>query len=128
MSNSKETWYTSTQDGGISYKAVTLESGKTATVERVIFERFNQVSGVREQVSIHWTEVFKWADFDTCGGLGVMKVQLSDGTTPFASGRYFGSTEGGLSQIIVGCYGSSWLQRDKKVTRDERGFAVVNKE
>lgn len=122
MSNAKETWYESTQDGGISYKAVTLESGKTVTVERVVFERFNKDSGIREQVSIHWTEAFKWADFDPCGGLGIMKVQLSDGTTPFASGRYFAN--GGLESVVVGCYGTAWLKRAVKATRDERGYPV----
>lgn len=123
-------WYTSEQDGGISYycqRYTTNRDGYEAkaslTIDRVIFDRFNSEAGVREKVSIHWTEAFRWADFDPCGGLGLSGVLLSDGRECFASGLYFSGGDGGLAEVVVGAYGSTWMKRAKKVERDEHGFA-----
>lgn len=117
-------WYTSKQDGGIEYKAEG-EVGSMVTIDRVLFQRFNVEAGVRETVSIHWTEAFKWADFDPCGGLGISGVKLSDGRECFASGRWFANDDGGLAAVHVGCYGDAWMTRSCKVKRDKHGFAIV---
>lgn len=115
-------WYSSTQDGGIEYRAYSDKEGNSITIDRVYFDRFNSKSGIREVVSIHWTETFKWADFDSCGGLGVSMVKMSDGRETFASGRYF--RDGGLAAVHVGCYGDAWLKRPCKVKRDKHGFPI----
>ena len=119
-----KTWYTSTQDcGTISYLASKSEDAKySLTVDRVIFDRYNVEAHVREEVSIHWTQAFKWSDFDPCGGLGCCGVILSDGSRCFASGRYFPT--GGLAAVHVGCYGNAWLKRERRPERDKHGFPI----
>lgn len=128
-------WYTSQLDcGGISYWCLRPEGGEGVglTVQRVIFDRFNVAAGVRERVSVHWSEAFRWADFDPCGGMGVSMVELSDGSKCFASGMYYGTghkdeytrEQSGLAEVIVGCYGSPWLKRAKRPKRDQHGFAI----
>jgi len=91
--------------------------GRSLTVEYVAFQRFNETAKVSEEVRVHWTEAFRWADHDPCGGLALCAVYLSDGSRCFASGLYFNphnpANQGqhGLSQVVVGAYGSSWLWR-----------------
>lgn len=119
-------WYTSKLDcGTISYRASKRDDGKfssSLTVKQVVFERFNTTAHVTEEVMVHWSNAFKWADYDPCGGLGVTAVILSDGSRCFASGRYF--REGGMAAVHVGCYGDAWLKRDRKPERDEHGFPI----
>lgn len=134
--NETQTWYTSTLDcGGISYLAKAYETDgrtKTLTVERVVFSRYNTTAHVREEVVVHWSEAFKWADYDPSGGLGLSAVIMSDGTKTFASGRYYGTghpdansrENSGLCEIIVGCYGSAWVKRAKRPVRNEHGFPI----
>lgn len=131
-----ETWYTSTLDcGGISYLARTYQNDgldQTVTVDRVNFSRFNTDAHVREIVSIHWSEAFKWADYDPCGGLSIDSVTLTNGSKTFASGLYFGAghkdqhsrEKSGLCAVVVGCYGRPWLKREKRPVRDEHGFPI----
>lgn len=96
-----------TSSNGINYIS---QNGRS--VERVEFDRYNESAGVREIVSVHWTEVFKWADADPCGGLSLKMVVWSDGTKTYASGMYF--PDGGLAEVVVGCYGSKHLWRKNK--------------
>lgn len=133
--SAKKEWFTSSLDcGGISYQVTTTEKEgvtKNISVDRVVFERFNKDSGIREEVSIHWSECFKWADFDPCGGLGIKAVIWSDGTRTYASGMYYGEShpdaesrlKSGLAEVVAGCYGSAVLKRTKRPLRDEHGFA-----
>jgi hypothetical protein len=89
----------------------------TLPIQRVVFERFNKEAGVSERVSIHWTEAFKWADSDPCGGLSLCAVQLADGSECFAKGRYFNPEhpankgQHGLCAIHVGAYGDACMWR-----------------
>lgn len=126
-------WYTSTLDcGGISYRASKIDDRDSLTIDKVVFSRYNELAGVREEVAVHWGEAFRWADFDPCGGLGLSSVILSDGSKCFASGLYYGgghpdeytSERGGLAEVVVGCYGTSWMKRAKRPVRNEGGFPV----
>lgn len=133
---SKVEWFTSTLDcGGISYRASTFERDGmrvTRTVAQVIFSRFNKAAGIQEEVCVHWSQAFKWADADECGGLGLSGVILSDGSKCFASGLYYGTAHkdeysrenGGLAEVVVGCYGEAWVKRAKRPKRDEHGFPI----
>lgn len=93
-------WHTSSN--GINFA---VENGRS--IDRVIFDRWNDAAGVTEKVSIHWTEVFKWAAADKCGGMGLSGVEWSDGLKSFASGRY----SNGLMAIHVGAYGPCYMIR-----------------
>lgn len=92
-----------------SYGSKLFSTDTGRNIKRVIFDRFNVSAGVREMVSIHWTECFMWADADDTGGLGLSMVEWEDGSKTFASGLY---SSKGLMKVVVGCYGSPQLWRE----------------
>lgn len=110
-------WYTYTGVySKIEYYADVQEVNgqlKTETIEKVGFERFNAEAGIMEMVWVHWTNAFQWADADPCGGLGLKMVKWASGGETFASGLYFNDDKSGLAEVVVGCYGSSKMKRDK---------------
>ena len=124
-------WHNSDRDGGISY-ATTSVNGENRSIHQVVFRRYNTKAHVEEMVHVHWSEAFKWADADSCGWLGVTAVIWSDGTMTYASGLYFGQghpdqysrERSGLSAVVVGCYGSVMLKRERRPKRDQHGFPI----
>lgn len=54
--------------------------GSGARVERVVFERWNNEAGVREEIHVPWRGAFKWADHDKSGGQ-VVAVLVGDSDT-----------------------------------------------
>ncbi len=100
--------------GEIEYRAKNdgAAFSRSLTISEVIFARYNDQAKIRESVHVHWTEAFKWADADPCGGLGLTGVVMSDGSRCFASGRYRRS--GGLCAVHVGAYGDAWMRREAK--------------
>jgi hypothetical protein len=51
----------------IESRAINLDH-LTGSVQAVVFERWNDVAKVSEEVTVAWQKAFKWADSDPCGG------------------------------------------------------------
>ena len=76
-------------DKTIGYSVYMPAAGNPVKADRVSFNRYNASAGVRELVSIHWTEVFKWAKApgNHCS-LSVAYIEWSNGTKSLAKGLY----------------------------------------
>lgn len=131
----KLVWRKDTTDGEIFYASGTIDSdgrSETLTVNQVVFKRLNKAIYIEELVHIHWSNAFKYADYSSCGGHGVIAVILSDGTNVPASGLYFEKDHhdqysreaSGLSAIVVGCDGKTMLRRNRRPRRDRNGYAL----